>query len=465
MTSFSDFPLSPETLDGLRAMNFERPLPIQEKVIPAALEGRDIVGCSQTGTGKTAAFVIPIMEGLLAMQPAGRYRPQALVLTPTRELAQQVCDHFEALAQFTRLRSAALYGGMEIHEQDRALGAGVELIVATPGRLLEHLSRGGLKFSAIEFLVLDEADRLLDSGFLPELREIVDALPDRRQTMLFSATTPPEMEQLARAILFRPERIQIGQVSTRETLEESLWPVPESQKIALLQDLFLKEAGELDKAMVFVRTRAKARTLTPMLREVFGLPTAELHAELSQAERNETLLAFRNGEIRLLVTTDVGARGLDIPQVSHVVNFDVPNTPDDYIHRVGRTGRVDRLGIAWTLVSPEDLTAAASIEAATRRRLPMRRLEGFPYDVPPPDEKDFLASAKAPRRHQGSARNFVDRRPVDPKSKKSPFTKSGQLAPEFRSPEDQDDRQRRKHRKRLEKRLLNKKLPHRRKKG
>lgn len=451
--AFSQFPLSQELLDAVRAAGYDDPLPIQEKVIPAALEGRDIIGCSQTGSGKTAAFLIPIIEDLLEMPAAGRFRPRALVLAPTRELARQVATHFEMLAQFTRLRVAAIHGGAELGEQEKRFQEGVELIAATPGRLLEHLSRGGLRLSEVTYFVIDEADRMLDEGFLPEVRKVVDALPGRRQTMLFSATIPDGIEELAREILFRPERIQVGVVGPADRIVESFWPVPSAQKIELLQEV-LKEQQGMEKVMVFVRTRAKARALTPLLRDLTGLATAELHAELTQQERQKALESFRRGELRLLVATDVASRGLDIPQVTHVVNFDVPNTPDDYIHRVGRTGRVDQPGVAITLVSPQELALSASIEEATRRRIPVQRLAGFRYDVP--DDSGFVFR---PTKH--GAQPFRERTPEKPGSKQSPFTKSGELRKELRE-DTGDNRSRRNLKKRLERRLVRKKLPHQR---
>lgn len=462
MASFSDFPLSPQTLDGLRAVGYDAPLPIQERVLPAALEGRDIIGASQTGSGKTAAFLIPMMEALLEMQPAQRFRPRALAVCPTRELARQVHEHFQALAQFTRLRSALITGGEDIHPQDAALQQGAELLVATPGRLLEHLRRGGLRLTQVDLFVIDEADRLLDEGFMPEMEQLIDHLPDRRQTMLFSATMPPEMDQLARQILFRPERLQIGEMEVPSRIEETQWPVPDHQKTELLGRI-LPEQKALEKVMVFVRTRKRARSLTPVLRDLTGLPTAELHAELTQAERNAALDAFRRGELRCLVTTDVASRGLDIAHVTHVINYDVPNAPDDYIHRVGRTGRVDRTGVAITLVSPRELPAMAIIEEATRRRIPTRRLPGFPYDIREEDEPDFLMTRAS--RAVSTAKELRRREFHDPNApRQNPFTKTGELRSELRDAQDNEsNRPRRNYKKRLEKRLKNKKLPHQRK--
>lgn len=454
---FTDFALSPTTLAGIAGMGFERPMPIQAKAIPTILEGEDLIACAQTGTGKTAAYLVPIMDSLLDVTKAARFRPRALVMVPTRELAQQVCDHFEALTKGTRLRAAAFFGGVDIGAQERALQQGVELLVATPGRLLEHLRRGGLRFRDLNFLVIDEADRLFDAGFLPDLRKIVDELPERRQTLLFSATMPTEMEQFAHAILKEPQRIQIGLVAPAEAIEESLWPVPEHQKVDLLKAI-LAEQEELGKVMVFVRQRARAREVTPILAEATGLPTAELHAELTQKERNETLAAFRAGTIRLLVATDVAARGLDIEDVTHVVNYDVPNTPDDYIHRVGRTARVDRGGAAITLVSPKELALATGIEAVLRRPIRHGRMTGFPYDVPEEPEE---VSLEKPRSRRGVAQSFTER-PTTGGKKENPFTKSGRLKKKFQGTADREE-QSQKSKKRQERRFVNKKLPHQKK--
>lgn len=458
LPSFSDFALSKPTLDGVAAMGFVSPTAIQERVIPAVLEARDVVGCSQTGTGKTAAFLIPMIEGLHGLHKPAKFHPKALVLVPTRELAQQVAEHFRALAAETRLNCVVLHGGVDIGRQDLGLAEAPDVIVATPGRLLEHLDRGALKFRNLVYFVIDEADRLLDEGFLPDLRRIVDALPDRRQTMLFSATMPPEMDRLARSILNKPERVQVGLVAPREKIDDAFYPVPEHQKAALLQALLEKETG-FEKVLVFVRTRAKAREIAPLLGQVTGLPTGELHAELTQAERNERMAAFREGTLRVLVATDVASRGLDIEAVSHVVNYDVPNTPDDYIHRVGRTARVERTGRAITLVAPAELALSVAIEEGVRRRIPTRRLEGFAYDMPDPSAAEQALRVTKKRRH--AVRPFIDHAPKDGKKKK-PFTKSGQLIPEYRDP--QQEKPRRNAKKREQRRLLNKRLPHQKKK-
>ncbi|CAN5262429.1 DEAD/DEAH box helicase [soil metagenome] len=451
---FSDLHLNNKLLQAIADAGFAAPLPVQAKAIPLALERRDVIGCAPTGTGKTAAFLIPVIDGLLEMPRAKRFRPRALVLSPTRELARQVAEVFEVLAKHTNLRVALLTGGEGIDSQDAPLNNGADLIVATPGRLLEHLSRGGLKFTELEYLIVDEADRLFDAGFLPEVRRIVDELPERRQTMLFSATMPIEMEAFAHSILHKPARVQIGAVGPRENIEESFYPVVEAQKTDLLR-IVLAQEKDFEKVLVFVRTRKKARELAPVLHELTKLPTAELHAELSQSERNRAFDAFRSGEIQLLVATDVAARGLDIDGLSHVVNFDVPNTPDDYIHRVGRTGRVDRRGVAITLVSPMDLGLAAAIEAAVRRPIANKRLAEFLYEIPSEEKK-------TPVRRSRSFDDFQPRRADG--TKKKPFTKSGQLIRELR-PDESETKPRRNAKKRMERKIKNMKLPHQRKKG
>ena len=377
------------------------------------------------------------------------------MVLPTRELAQQVAEHFRGLASATKLRCVVVHGGVEIGRQDQALNDGAELCIATPGRLLDHLERGGLKFSDLQYFVVDEADRLFDKGFLPDLRRLVDQLPDRRQTLLFSATMPKEMERFAHSILREPERIEIGMVGPRETIREEFYPVPEHQKFDLLSRV-LSEEKHLERVLVFVRTRAKAHDFMPRLARQTGLKAAELHSDLAQEERDRTVRAFREGEVQLLVATDVASRGLDIAGLSHVINFDVPNTPDDYIHRVGRTGRVDRTGVAITLVAPNELALATAIEADLRRRIPMTRIPGFGYDA---EEETEQIQPMGKRGKAGS----LQKRVYTKGKKESPFTKSGELKPEHRKKEF-DKPPRRGEKKRLERRILSKKLPHQRKK-
>ncbi|MCC6545549.1 DEAD/DEAH box helicase [Candidatus Sumerlaeota bacterium] len=453
---FTDFAISPPTLEGIERAGFVTPTEIQQRVIPAALEGRDIIGCAQTGTGKTAAYLIPIIEGLGDMKPARRFHPRALVIVPTRELAQQAIEHFRALADESEVTAAAVFGGVDIGRQEHYFDEGIDVLVATPGRLLEHLERGALKLRDIAYFVIDEADRLLDTGFIADLRRIVDKLPERRQTMLFSATMPPEMERLARAILSEPERIQVGLVAPREKISEIFYPVIESQKAELLKEILSRESS-LTKVIVFVRTRARAKELAPVLAAATGLPADELHADLTQPQRNAAVENFRTGKTRLLIATDVAARGLDIEAVSHVINYDVPNMPDDYIHRVGRTARLDREGSALTLVSPKELALSLAIEEAVRHPIRTQRLDGFAYQFPPDSEEPEILR---PTESNTVAREFTERKPVQEKREK-PFTKGGQLRPKFKDPDDRPPR--RAEKKREGKKIMNKRLPHQRK--
>ncbi len=456
---FSDFPLSPKLLASIADAGFAEPLPIQVRVVPALLEGRDVIVCSQTGSGKTAAFLIPIIEGLLTAPKARRIHPRALVLVPTRELAVQVNGHFEMLAAHTGLKSVAVFGGVDHGPQERALQDGVALVVATPGRLLEQLDRGAIKLRDVAFFVIDEADRLFDAGFQPEVRRVVDAVPERRQTMLFSATMPGEMSRFAHSIVTEPEIVKLGLVAPPSQIKESFWPVPEPQKLDLLMRLLAEEKG-LEKVIVFVRQRARARMLAPELARLTNLPTAELHADLSQAERLDTIGKFRSGEVRLLVATDVASRGLDIEELTHVVNVDVPDTPDDYVHRVGRTGRVDRSGVAITLVSPRELALAASLEEFLRRKIPWQRLAGFPYA---PEEETGAAKQLIPGKRRRRAAQPLDHRETSSTKKESPFTRSGKLKKKH-TDADFEEKPRRGGRKRAEKKIKGKKLPHQRRK-
>lgn len=452
--TFSRFALSQAVLDGVNNAGYTTPMPIQEEAIPSILEGSDVVGCAQTGTGKTAAFLLPIIELLHTQGHARRYRPRALVLSPTRELAAQVVENFEVLASGTGLRATAITGGVDIGPQEVALGGGVELVVATPGRLREHLSREGLKFTDLQVLVLDEADRLLDAGFLPDVRHIVDRLPERRQTLLFSATMPLEIEQLAHAILRKPKRIQVGLIQPRDSIREEFYPVSENQKTDLLRGLLARE-DSIGRMIVFVRTRARAASLTPVLAEVTNLPVGELHGDLEQQQRNETLESFRSGHLRLLVATDVASRGLDIVDVTHIVNFDVPNTAEDYIHRIGRTARADRSGVAFTLVSLREMTLAEKIRGSVRRPIQTERIPGFPYE----ELEDDAPSLKPGRSRL--PRQFHEREGGDGR-KPSPFTKSGGLRRRHQDQSDPAENQR--NRKKRIERKAKRKLPHKRRK-
>jgi len=377
---FESMNLSQPLLRAIQAMGFEEPTPVQRQAIPAALEGADVLGTAQTGTGKTVAFLLPILERLQASQAKGG--PRAVVLAPTRELAMQIAEEARNLARYTGLRTGAVYGGAPMKRQIDQLKKGLDLVVATPGRLMDHMRRRNIHFKQLEILVLDEADRMLDMGFLPDIDEIVRHMPSGRQTMLFSATMPAPIVSLTYRYLKNPVRVEIATARPPEAIDQRLYPVPKHLKLPLLVEL-LKQEG-VESALVFSRTKAEADVVTRKLRES-GYSVAEIHGDFRQSQRNQALERFRAGKARILVATNVAARGLDIEGISHVINYDAPDEAENYVHRIGRTARVDAEGAAWTLVTPEDEPLIHSIEYLLERKIPRTTLEGFDYDVPTPD--------------------------------------------------------------------------------
>jgi len=372
--SFVSLGLDRRLVDAVSALGFEKPTPIQNRAIPPALAGRDLLACAATGSGKSAAFLLPILQRLLG-GPRGRVR--ALVLTPTRELAAQIDAHRKDLARFAGSTGAAVFGGVGMGPQETALRKGVDVLVATPGRLLDHLQYSYARLDQVEVVVLDEADRMLDMGFLPDVRRIFAKLPAQRQTLLFSATMPAEIGRLAREILNSPETIEIERrAAPAAGITQAMWPVPQELKTSLL--LALLGRGELENALVFTRTKQRANRVADWL-EKRGIAAARIHGNRSQAQRTEALAGFKRGKYRVLVATDVAARGIDIEALPHVVNFDVPAEPESYIHRVGRTARAEREGDAWTFVSREEQGDWRAIERAVGRPIPERRLAGFDY--------------------------------------------------------------------------------------
>ena len=372
--AFSTLELHPTLLQGVGDLGFTRPTPIQSEAIPHALEGRDLLACAATGSGKTAAFLLPILHQLLE-RPRGVTR--ALVLAPTRELALQIVADFEGLARHTSLRAAAVYGGVGMKPQERAFRDGVDVIAATPGRLLDHFQYGYAKLAGLEFLVLDEADRMLDMGFLPDIRRVLKHVPKPRQTLFFSATMPPAIETLTREILRNPAKIALQRrAAPAAGVTQAVYPVPADLKGALLVELL--KGGTMDDALVFTRTKHRANRLTKLL-ERNGITAERIHGNRSQAQRTKALAGFKAGEYRVLVATDIAARGIDVEALGHVVNFDLPEVPEDYIHRVGRTGRADATGEAYSLVSPEEESDLARIERAVGQKLPRVRLDDFAY--------------------------------------------------------------------------------------
>jgi len=371
--SFPKLGLSPAVLEGVKAMGYVEPTPIQLRVIPLILAGQDVIGSAQTGTGKTAAFALPILSQLGQHSKASR----VLVLEPTRELAAQVETAIRDLARFTSVRVAVIYGGVGYGRQEDALRQGVDVLVATPGRLLDHLQRGNCRLDQIKFLVLDEADRMLDMGFLPDVRRIVEKCPRERHTSLFSATIPPEIDSLIKWAMRRPQTVEIGvRRSPAETVKHVIYPVAEDQKSDLLRELL--ERVNYDSVIVFCRTKNRADRIGNLLRKS-NHAVAILHSNRTQREREQALRGFRDGRYELLVATDIAARGLDIANVSHVINFDVPQHAEDYVHRIGRTGRAEATGDAFTLMVAEDARHVQAIERFIGRRVERVKLENFNY--------------------------------------------------------------------------------------
>ncbi|MBK9140110.1 MAG: DEAD/DEAH box helicase [Verrucomicrobia bacterium] len=372
---FAKLGLSKAVLEGVRAMGYVEPTPIQLRAIPLVLAGRDLIGSAQTGTGKTAAFALPILTKLDHPQPASG--PRALILEPTRELAAQVETAFRDYARFMQLKIAVVYGGVGYGAQTDALRAGVDVLVATPGRLLDHLQRGNCRLDRVEFLVLDEADRMLDMGFLPDVRRIVERCPRQRHTSLFSATIPPQIETLIQWAMRSPETVEIGaRRSPAETVRHALYPVANSQKTELLIEL-LKRVN-FDSVIIFCRTKHGADRVAHLLKRN-NHSVAVLHSNRTQKEREQALRGFRDGRYELLVATDIAARGLDIQDVSHVINYDVPQHPEDYVHRIGRTGRAQATGDALTIVTAEDLPHVTAIERFIGQKIERTKLDGFSY--------------------------------------------------------------------------------------
>ncbi len=376
---FRSFKLDDRLQRAVEEAGYTETYPIQEAAIPPGLEGRDIVGTAQTGTGKTAAFVLPILQKLLTT-PARRERgTRALIVTPTRELAEQIHEAIRELGRFTKLRSATVYGGVGMGPQENALARGTDIIVACPGRLLDHMARGNTKLGGVEVLVLDEADRMLDMGFIPDVRRIIAKLPRERQTMLYSATFAPELGRLAAEILRNPQRIEMGLSAPAETVEHTLCPVAHTQKTELL--LKLLEQTDTDSVLIFTRTKHRADRVAEQI-ERCGHRAAVLHSNRTQSQRQKALDGFRSGRYQLLVATDIAARGLDVASISHVINYDIPDTADAYIHRIGRTGRAERNGEALTLVTVDDRDTVRDIERALGEPIAVRKIEGFEYGVP-----------------------------------------------------------------------------------
>jgi ATP-dependent RNA helicase RhlE len=369
--SFASLGLHESLLAPLQGQGYTTPTPIQASAIPVILAGRDVIGMAQTGTGKTAAFVLPILQRLMQGRPGGI---RALIVTPTRELAEQINTTIIALSKGTGLHSATVYGGVNMAPQERALRAGVDIIVACPGRLLDHMDRGYVRLNRLQTLVLDEADRMLDMGFLPAIKRILARLPSERQTLLFSATMMPEIKTLAMSTTRNAATIQVDPALPPTTVTHAIYPVIEQQKTDLLLDLLRRTATE--SVLVFTRTKHRANRVAAQLDRA-GYAVARLHSNRSQSQRQLALDGFRDGTFQVLVATDIAARGIDVTRISHVINYDMPDTSDAYIHRIGRTGRAARSGDAFTLMTPDDRVMLRTIERALGTPIERRNVSGF----------------------------------------------------------------------------------------
>ena len=387
--SFETFNLHPSIMAGVQAAGYVTPTPIQLKAIPPIMQGRDLIGLAQTGTGKTAAFLLPILQRLM---PRPRGHVGALIISPTRELAEQTYETATELGRKTGLRSLAIYGGVGVYQQTQRLRTGVEIAVACPGRLLDHLWQGTFDPSQVEVLVIDEADRMFDMGFLPDIRKILQCLLHERQTLLFAATMPGDVRRLVQEVLHDPVTVQIGRMLPATTVSHALYPVGQHLKTALLKGLLRKTA--MESVLVFTRTKHRAERVAQQLIGA-GYRAASLQGDLSQYQRQAALDGFRAGSVKILVATDVAARGIDVLSISHVINYDMPDTTDAYTHRIGRTGRIGATGEAFTLVTNEDAPMIHSLEQLLNVPLERRTLPDFDYKASAP----YSGFIRAPRQY------------------------------------------------------------------
>lgn len=373
--SFDSFNLHPLILANVNSLGYVNPTPIQQQSIPTVLLGDDVMGLAQTGTGKTAAFALPIIQRLMT---GSRARVRALIVAPTRELAQQIHDTFVSLAEGTKLRCVTLYGGVSINPQIKSLDRGTEIVIACPGRLLDHVQQQTIDLSQVETLVLDEADQMFDMGFLPSIRKILRQLPKKRQTLLFSATMPSAINELAHDVLHEPTIVKIGHSAPATSVKQTLFPVPPHLKTALLINLLRKI--NIESVLVFTRTKHGAKQVAKKLVDA-GFRATSLQGNLSQSKRQSAMSDFRDGSIQILVATDIASRGIDVVGISHVINYDMPNTVEAYIHRIGRTGRAEAVGEAYTLVTSEDSMEIRNIERVLGKKLEQCKLDDFNYSA------------------------------------------------------------------------------------
>lgn len=412
---FEQFSFDSRIMAGVKAAGYTIPTPIQQQAIPVVLEGRDVLGLAQTGTGKTAAFALPILQRL-TKGPLRQVR--ALIIAPTRELAEQIHQATLELGRHTKARSVAIYGGVGKAPQVAALRKGVEIVVACPGRLLDLMGDGSIDLSHVEVLVLDEADRMCDMGFLPDIRRILKHLPAHRQTLFFSATMPPDIRTLADKILKEPSTVQIGMIAPARTVSHALYPVPDKRKAELL--LAMLEQTPTGRVLIFTRTKYRARNLAQKLQKD-GYRVSALQGNMTQNRRQQAITGFRNGKYDILVATDIAARGIDVSEISHVINFDMPDTVDAYTHRIGRTGRAHQNGEAFTLAEPANELLVRDIEKVLGAPIERRRLSGFDYGSFVPERK-FQQSRSRPTPSDRRGRRGADQ----PKRRTRRDHKSGQ---------------------------------------
>lgn len=395
--NFAKFKLNPRILLGVEALGYKAPTPIQEQAIPFILQGQDVIGLAQTGTGKTAAFTLPLLHKLMD-GPKGRLR--ALIIVPTRELAEQIQDAIRQFSKETGLRSLTLYGGVNITRQFQALRRGVDIAIACPGRLLDHINRRSIDLTQIEMLVLDEADQMFDFGFFPTIRKILHYLPKQRQSLLFSATMPKAIRVLAEEILNAPVPIQIGRLEPANTVTQKLYPVSEALKTELL--IKLLQTNPIESVLIFTRTKHRAKRLAEQL-EILGYSATSFQGNLSQSRRQMALDKFRKGTLKILVATDIAARGIDVANVSHVINFDMPSTTEAYTHRIGRTGRATKLGAAFTLITNSDRHAVRAIERRLNQTLEKCILPEFDYKAAANPQTNIAIEDDRPRQYTRTA--------------------------------------------------------------
>ncbi|MBG0787727.1 MAG: DEAD/DEAH box helicase [Anaerolineaceae bacterium] len=401
---FSIFNFNPQINAGINAAGYQSPTPIQEEAIPAILVGKDVLGLAQTGTGKTAAFALPILQKLMKGK---RGRVRALVLSPTRELAEQTHSAFKELGNKTGLRMLSIYGGVSVKNQINRLRQGVDIVIACPGRLLDLKNQGEIDLNNVEILVLDEADHMVDMGFLPDIKRIISALPKNRQTLLFSATMPDKIYDLATSMMDHPVKVAIDYEKPVDKIDHAIYPVVYNKKLEMLIHLLHKQSS--DQVLVFTRTKRRATKLAEQLQKA-GFSTASLQGNLSQNKRDKAMRAFRQGRVKVLVATDIAARGIDVMDVSHVINYDIPDTAEAYTHRTGRTGRMEQDGTAFSLVTQEDVGMVRSIEKLMGKKLERRNVDGYTVRLNDPKQN-------APQKKKGRMSRSNHNNPYRSKAK------------------------------------------------